>query len=73
MCLEGSEDLILGPVQWVKDSVLLQLWCRSQLQLRLNPWPRNFHTPRARPKKGKKKYNFLESKLAISTNLLILP
>ena len=20
-------------------------WCRSQLQLRFNPWPRNFHIP----------------------------
>ena len=32
---------ILGLAQWVKDSVLLQLWRRSQLQLRSEPWPRN--------------------------------
>ena len=34
----GSEP---GPAQWVKDLALLQLWCRSQLQLRSDPWPRN--------------------------------
>ena len=27
----------------VKDLALLQLWCRLQLQLRFDPWPRNFH------------------------------
>ena len=26
-----------NPVQWIKDPVLLQLWCRSQLQLRFSP------------------------------------
>ena len=30
-----------GPVQWVKDLVLPQLWCRLQLRLRSDPWPRN--------------------------------
>ena len=30
-------------VQWCKDLVLLQLWHRSQLQLRFDPWPGNFH------------------------------
>ena len=29
--------------QWVKDLALPQLWCRSQLKLRFDPWPRNFH------------------------------
>ena len=28
-----------------KDPVLLQLWCRSQLQLRSDPWPRNSIMP----------------------------
>ena len=27
-------------VQWVKDPALLELWCRSQLQLRFDPWPK---------------------------------
>lgn len=31
-----------SPEQWVKDLVLLQLLCRSQLQLRFSPWPRTF-------------------------------
>ena len=29
--------------QCVKDPASLQLQCRSQLQLGLDPWPRNFH------------------------------
>ena len=33
---------IPGPVQWVKDPVLPQLWCTLQLQLRFDPWPGNF-------------------------------
>ena len=24
---------------------MLQLYCRFQLQLKFNPWPRNFHVP----------------------------
>ena len=27
--------------QWFKDLTLQQLWCRLQLQLRFDPWPRN--------------------------------
>ena len=30
----SSLGLIPGPAQWVKDLVLLQLWCRSQMWLR---------------------------------------
>ena len=41
----GGNDLIPGLAQWIKDPLLLQLWYRSQLQLRLDPWPRNFHVP----------------------------
>ena len=29
------------PAQWVKDLALPQLWRRSKLQLRFNPWPKN--------------------------------
>ena len=39
----------LAPSQWVKDLVLLQLWCRSQLGLRFNPRHRNVHTPQVQP------------------------
>ena len=38
-------------VQRVKDPALPQLWQRSQLQLGLDPWPRNFHMPWVQPKK----------------------
>ena len=41
------------PAQWVKDLVVLQLWCRSQLQLGSDPWPRNSMCPGA-AKKGSK-------------------
>ena len=30
-------------VQWVKDLVLLQLWCGLQLWLKLDPYLGNFH------------------------------
>ena len=32
-----------NPWLGLKDLVLLQLWCRSQLQLRFNPWPGNLY------------------------------
>ena len=37
--------------QWVKDLVLPQLQHRLQLQLRFDPWPRNFRVPWVRLKK----------------------
>ena len=42
-----------GLEEWVKNLVLLQLWCRSQLQLRFNPWPGSSICCRA-AKKGRK-------------------
>lgn len=30
---------IPGPKKWVKDLALMKVWCRSQLQLNLNPGP----------------------------------
>ena len=35
ICLLGAPTV----VQWVKYLALLQLWHRSQLQLRFDPWP----------------------------------
>ena len=37
----NRNDKVPTVMQWVKDSVLPQLWCRSQLQLRFRLWPRN--------------------------------
>ena len=51
---EGTGS-IPTPVQWVKDLVLLQLWCRSQLQLRINSWPENFQMPLGWPKQKTEK------------------
>ena len=48
-CLPGSTGSIPGPVQWVKDPSLSQLW------LRFSRWPRNLHMPQVCPKRGKKK------------------
>ena len=39
----------------VKDLVLLQLQCRSQLQLSFDPCPGNFHMPWVWPKNNKNK------------------
>ena len=47
--------MIPSPVQWVKDSVLLQLWCRLQLWFRFDPWLGNCHMPLVWPKKKKEK------------------
>ena len=33
----------LAQYSGLKDRALPRLWCRLQLQLRFNPWPRNFH------------------------------
>ena len=44
--------------QGVKDQVLSQLWHRSKLQLRFDPWPGNFQIPWVQPKKKGKKRNF---------------
>ena len=41
--------------QQVKGSVLSMQWLRSLLWWGFDPWPRNFHVPRAWPKKKKKK------------------
>ena len=50
-CLCDSTGSILG----LMELVLLQLWCRWQLQLRFDPWPRNFHILWYAQKKKKKK------------------
>ena len=42
VCLRGGAGLIPSPGQWVKDVALLQLWCRSQLWLRFDPWTRDY-------------------------------
>ena len=41
--------------QWVKNPALLQLWHRSQLQLKFHLWPGNFHMPWVLLKKEKQK------------------
>ena len=42
---------IPGLAQWVKDPVLPQLWCRSQLWFGSDPWPENSICPLPTPKK----------------------
>ena len=42
---------VAAVAQWVKDPALLRLWHRWQLQLRFDPWTRNFHIPSAANKK----------------------
>ena len=44
--------------QWVKDPVLLQLWCRLQLWWGFDPWPGIFHMLQVWSKKKKKKKEF---------------
>ena len=64
-CLCGGACSIPSPVGWVKDPALLQLWHRSQLWFRFDPWPRNFHMPQLwQKKKKKKKKKRLQPKMA---------
>ena len=46
---------IPGLAQWVKE-----LWCRSHLQLRFDPWLGNFHMLRMWLKKGEKRPSMKE-------------
>ena len=41
-----------APCGELKDLVLRQLWHRSQLWFRSDPWPTNFYMPRMQPQKG---------------------
>ena len=43
------------PAQWVNNLALPQLWLRSQLRLRYDPWPRNSISSRAAKMEEKKK------------------
>jgi len=52
--LSGGTGLIPCPLQWVRDPALLPLWCKSKLWLGFDPWPGNFHVPRAPLKKKRK-------------------
>ena len=47
--------LIPSLVQWVKDPALLQLWHRSQLQLKFDPWPQELPYAWVQPKQNKTK------------------
>ena len=42
-CLCDIADSIPGLAQWVKDLALPKLQHRSQMQLRFDHWPGNFH------------------------------
>ena len=52
-----QEDYTTPLCAAVKDSVLLQLWYRLQLQCGFNPRTRNFSMPKVQQKKKKKKRN----------------
>ena len=53
-CLCEGSGSIPRQAQWIKDLVLVQLWCRLQLWLGFDPWPGNVHMPWVWPKKKKK-------------------
>ena len=61
-CLCAGGGLIPG-VLWVKDLVFLQLWHRSKLWLRFDPWPGNFQMPQGQPKEKKRYIVFTKNKI----------
>ena len=67
-CLCGSLGSIPGTVQWLKNPVLPQLWCRLQLWLGFDPWPRVFHISHVQQKKKKKS---LKSQLWASSTFFL--
>ena len=50
-CLKILHGGVPTVVQWLKDLALPQLWYRSPLQLRFDPWPENFHMAWVQEKK----------------------
>ena len=50
----GTPKGVSTVVHWVKDLALPQVWNRSQLQLRLDPYPQNFHMSQVQPKEKTK-------------------
>ena len=65
LCWLCGKKLTFGApaaVQWVKDSALPQLCCGSQLWLRFDPSPRNFHMIQVWSKKDTKRRKKNESR-----------
>ena len=52
---KNLQEGVPATVQWSKDLALPQLWCRAQLWLGFDPWPRNFNMLQLQTKKKKKK------------------
>ena len=52
VCSARDAGLILSLAQWIKDSVMPQLWHRWQFWLGFDPWPGNYI---CWPKKKKKR------------------
>ena len=46
---------VLAVAQWIKDLMLLWLWCGLQMWLGFDLWPGNFYMLWVRPKTEKKK------------------
>ena len=60
-------------VQWVKDLVLLQLWCKLQVQCGFHPWPGNLHHMLwVRQKKKKDKWYLVIEPSSLRRYLLLL-
>ena len=52
---DAPSDGVPTVAQWVKDLMLPQLWCRSQLWLRFNPLSREFPYAAGVAKKERKR------------------
>ena len=79
---EGSGVPTVTAAMWVqslaqhsglKDPALPQLLCRLQLQLRFNPWPRNFCMPQMWPQPLKKQIKNKEESIVSCPRVGVVP
>ena len=61
----------IGLIPCLVQLVLPQLWYRLQMQLRFDPWPRNFHMPLVWPKKKKNKKQKTQKQTKPNRNMLV--
>ena len=63
---KNLQEGVPATVQWSKDLALPQLWCRAQLWLGFDPWPRNFNMLQLQTKKKKKNLQLIRAPISLT-------